>query len=402
MRSPLIAIGLALCASTAQAQQARPNFLFILTDDVAQRHMPHARQTLRDLGEHGVTFERAYTDRPLCTPSRTTFFTGRYAASHGVRGQGTATRAAGPAPNAISGSPMPSRSKQPATPPRSSATSPSPGPASRTARRSARRAGTASSGRRGAQAPSTTTARPGPTAALRPTPSSGSPRRRLSPPAPGRGRCRSAPMTPTHPYTPPPRYANALPSLTYPRDPAFNVPGIAYPPFLALQVAGTAAVRDTDTRFRGSTRELLVIDDAVAEMVSWLGQRGQLANTYFILSSDNGYHFLDHAIEPREDPAHRGRHQRPATDPRPRRARGRARATPRDHGRRRTHDPRRRRHSHPGPHGRALAPAALARPEHRVAQRRPLHPLGKHPAPVTACAPSATPTSRPTPGRRSS
>ena len=87
MRSPLIAIGLALCASTAQAQQARPNFLFILTDDVAQRHMPHARQTLSDLGEHGVTFERAYTDRPLCTPSRTTFFTGRYAASHGVRGQ---------------------------------------------------------------------------------------------------------------------------------------------------------------------------------------------------------------------------------------------------------------------------------------------------------------------------
>jgi arylsulfatase A-like enzyme len=72
--------------ATVPAQQAsRPNVLIILTDD--QRYstldvMPDTRAWLR---AGGTRFTRGFVTTPLCCPSRSSIFTGRYAHNHGVR-----------------------------------------------------------------------------------------------------------------------------------------------------------------------------------------------------------------------------------------------------------------------------------------------------------------------------
>ena len=63
---------------------SQPNFVFIMTDTQAANVIgayghPGVRTTCLDrLAERGVTFERAYTTCPLCTPARAGIFTGIY------------------------------------------------------------------------------------------------------------------------------------------------------------------------------------------------------------------------------------------------------------------------------------------------------------------------------------
>ncbi len=68
--------------NSATAQ--RPNILFILADDLGwgdlsiegqqNYHTPH----LDNLAREGVRFSNAYSSSPVCTPTRVSFFTGRY------------------------------------------------------------------------------------------------------------------------------------------------------------------------------------------------------------------------------------------------------------------------------------------------------------------------------------
>jgi arylsulfatase len=68
----------------------RPNILWYCTDQqrwdtisaLGQKHI--ATPMLDELCRGGVAFERAYTVSPTCTPSRASFLTGRYPASHHV------------------------------------------------------------------------------------------------------------------------------------------------------------------------------------------------------------------------------------------------------------------------------------------------------------------------------
>jgi N-acetylglucosamine-6-sulfatase len=65
---------------------ARPNIIFILTDDLdaaAARQLPKLRSLLV---EEGVSFENSLASYPLCCPSRATTLTGLYAHNHGVSG----------------------------------------------------------------------------------------------------------------------------------------------------------------------------------------------------------------------------------------------------------------------------------------------------------------------------
>ncbi len=67
--------------AVAQPSQARPNVLLImaddLNDDVGTFGHPHVRTPNLDrLAARGVTFRRAYTQFPLCSPSRVSFLTG--------------------------------------------------------------------------------------------------------------------------------------------------------------------------------------------------------------------------------------------------------------------------------------------------------------------------------------
>jgi uncharacterized sulfatase len=87
----LLTLLAALCTAEAtQAQAARPNILFILTDDQgpwtpgytgnAQSHTPN----LDRLAVEGVRFENAFVTTPVCSPSRSTLMTGRYASELGI------------------------------------------------------------------------------------------------------------------------------------------------------------------------------------------------------------------------------------------------------------------------------------------------------------------------------
>ncbi|WP_198653213.1 sulfatase family protein [Actinocorallia populi] len=75
----------ALEVHRAQRARRRPNVLVIVTDD----HPKHAawalRRTRRWLAGGGVEFTNAHVTTPLCTPSRASIFSGRYAHNHGVR-----------------------------------------------------------------------------------------------------------------------------------------------------------------------------------------------------------------------------------------------------------------------------------------------------------------------------
>jgi len=56
---------------------ARPNIVFILTDDQAFHEMVDLPQTRAFLGATGTTFTNAYVINPLCCPSRATILTGK-------------------------------------------------------------------------------------------------------------------------------------------------------------------------------------------------------------------------------------------------------------------------------------------------------------------------------------
>ena len=76
--------------------QRRPNILWICTDQqrwdtVGRLGNPHIRTPAQDgLAAKGTAFRRAYTQSPICTPSRVSMLTGRYPASHHVYRNGNA------------------------------------------------------------------------------------------------------------------------------------------------------------------------------------------------------------------------------------------------------------------------------------------------------------------------
>ena len=72
------------------AEAARPNVLFIMTDqqrfDGMSAHGGAARTpNLDSLATRGADLRRFFAQAPVCVPSRCNLFTGRYSHSHGVR-----------------------------------------------------------------------------------------------------------------------------------------------------------------------------------------------------------------------------------------------------------------------------------------------------------------------------
>ena len=81
----------ALSAPTANPLPAKPNFLFIITDqERSPQHWPaqwanySTMPGRKALSDNGIQFTRAFCNTSMCTPSRATLFTGLYPARHGV------------------------------------------------------------------------------------------------------------------------------------------------------------------------------------------------------------------------------------------------------------------------------------------------------------------------------
>lgn len=70
----------------ANAQDHRPNIIYIMTDDMGYGDLScygrkdYTTSNLDKLASQGVKFMNAYTGGPMCTPTRTSFMTGRYPA----------------------------------------------------------------------------------------------------------------------------------------------------------------------------------------------------------------------------------------------------------------------------------------------------------------------------------
>ena len=83
----LVSIGLAQSASTTQR---RPNFVFILVDDLRWDELsctghPFIKTPSIDrIAKEGALFRNAFMTTPLCSPSRASFLTGQYAHTHGI------------------------------------------------------------------------------------------------------------------------------------------------------------------------------------------------------------------------------------------------------------------------------------------------------------------------------
>ncbi|MEE4541894.1 sulfatase [Streptomyces sp. V4-01] len=72
-------------AAAQSAAGSRPNILVILTDDQPNATEWATPKTLGWLVDNGVKFTHGHVSTPLCAPSRSSIFSGRYAHNHGVR-----------------------------------------------------------------------------------------------------------------------------------------------------------------------------------------------------------------------------------------------------------------------------------------------------------------------------
>ncbi|UJA21447.1 sulfatase-like hydrolase/transferase [Thermoleophilia bacterium SCSIO 60948] len=75
-----------VAAASAQGREERPNIVVIMTDDQEWASMPVLESVESQIAARGVTFENFFASFPVCSPSRATLLTGRYAHNHHVIG----------------------------------------------------------------------------------------------------------------------------------------------------------------------------------------------------------------------------------------------------------------------------------------------------------------------------
>jgi N-acetylglucosamine-6-sulfatase len=109
-----------------------------------------------------------------------------------------------------------------------------------------------------------------------------------------------ATFAPHAPYTPAPRDANALPGLRAPRSAAFNAaPDDNAPTWLREhRPLSDSDIANIDRDFRKRAQSVLAVDKMIGELQAAVAAIGEADNTYFVFSSDNGYHMGEHRLLP--------------------------------------------------------------------------------------------------------
>src|SRR5215212_4675442 len=290
----------------AQALTAKPNIVFILTDDMREdelKYMPKTRSVLR---AKGMSFSNAFVSNALCCPSRATIMRGQYAHNTGVwtnengggpaaggqtyRNKGNekdnvATRldAAGYR-TALIGRYLSGIKNKTFVPPgwdywfstwggyfRYEAND----------QGTIRHFGTKASDYRTDVESRTTRMFIGTSVA--------------------RGKpffAYVAPKAPHSPSTPAPRDRHAYDGLKAPRLPSFNERNVSdKPPWIRkLPRLSDAKKAKIDNHAEERAESLQAVDDLVAGVVGKLKEKGVLSNTYIFFTSDNGYHLGEHRI----------------------------------------------------------------------------------------------------------
>lgn len=82
-----------LCSILAQAQQSKPNIIFILADDLGYGNLtsynsksPVATPNIDQLGKEGIRFTNFYSGTTVCAPSRCALLTGKHMGHAYIRG----------------------------------------------------------------------------------------------------------------------------------------------------------------------------------------------------------------------------------------------------------------------------------------------------------------------------
>jgi N-acetylglucosamine-6-sulfatase len=109
-----------------------------------------------------------------------------------------------------------------------------------------------------------------------------------------------ATFAPHAPYTPAPRDANAFPGLTAPRTAAFNAPLDPNEPAWLRKHTPIAApgIAMIDRDFRKRAQSVQAVDKMIGELEAAVAEIGEADNTYFVFSSDNGYHMGEFRLMP--------------------------------------------------------------------------------------------------------
>lgn len=101
---------------------------------------------------------------------------------------------------------------------------------------------------------------------------------------------------PHAPYTPAPRHANLFPDAKAPRTPNYNEADVSdKPSYIRNRQLLTERVMNViDQDYRKRLQSLQAVDEGIENLVNTLKTAGQLDNTYFFFTSDNGYHMGNH------------------------------------------------------------------------------------------------------------
>ncbi|HEY7484130.1 MAG TPA: sulfatase [Streptosporangiaceae bacterium] len=107
-----------------------------------------------------------------------------------------------------------------------------------------------------------------------------------------------ATFAPHAPYTPAPRDAQKFPDLEAPRGPAFNEADISDKPAWLKNHAKLTAqqISKIDTGFRKRAQAVQAVDKMIGDLQAALQASGSARDTYFVFSSDNGFHLGEHRL----------------------------------------------------------------------------------------------------------
>jgi arylsulfatase A-like enzyme len=93
-----------------------------------------------------------------------------------------------------------------------------------------------------------------------------------------------------------PKYADRFRGVRVPRDLSFNEANVSDKPgYVRNQpLLSSAEIADLDALYRNQLRSLMTVDEAVGQIADALWREGELSNTYFVFYTDNGTHLGQH------------------------------------------------------------------------------------------------------------
>jgi N-acetylglucosamine-6-sulfatase len=108
-----------------------------------------------------------------------------------------------------------------------------------------------------------------------------------------------ATFTPHKPWVPAPHDRGTFPTLRAPQDPTFGQIPTHAPNWLSwLPQFSSSDIQSLDLAFRLRVEAVQSVDRMIGQLEQVLARTQELRNTYFVFSSDNGFHIGEHRLMP--------------------------------------------------------------------------------------------------------